>query len=58
MSKSLRLLFKSMHYVGKEQNEFWGMIAKKTTHLSGAKPYGQCNYEKVITGEAHLQAFL
>jgi len=26
--------------------------------LSGSKPYAQRSYEKVITGEAHLQAFL
>jgi len=31
---------------------------KKSTHLSGSKPFSQCSYEKVITGEAHLQAFL
>ena len=26
--------------------------------MSGSKPYAQCSYEKVITGEAHVQAFL
>jgi hypothetical protein len=29
-----------------------------TRHLSGPKPYSQRNYEKVITGEAHLQSVL
>jgi hypothetical protein len=29
-----------------------------TRHLLGRKPYSQCSYEKVITGEAHLQSVL
>jgi hypothetical protein len=29
-----------------------------TRHLSDPKPYSQRSYEKVITGEAHLQSIL
>jgi hypothetical protein len=29
-----------------------------TRYLSGPKPYSQRNYEKVITGEAHIQSVL